>query len=144
MNSKHVYQQGFSAVEALITLFVSGIFIIIFSQLQVLIAQSNALVTQTAEASSLAYSKLREITTKPSGFVCDNNSNLMVNAAAPGWQIANTTVSGTNLPGTVTTKVFAFAPRGCGSGQPILIKSTIEYGINPIRKVTHATYVPGS
>ena len=134
---------GFTAVEALITLFIASMFVAIFSELRVLITQNNAAVTQAAVASSLAYSKLREVTTKPTGFVCDNNSDLTANFSAPGWQVSSTTLTGTGLPGTVTSKVLAFAPRGCTTGQPILIKSTIQYGSSSVKTISHATYVQG-
>jgi Tfp pilus assembly protein PilV len=136
---------GFSAVEALITLFIAALFATIFFQLRGVIVQNNATATQKALASSLAYSKLREITAEPAGFVCDNNSDLTVNASAAGWTVSTTTYTGTiALPGTITGTVLAFAPRGCAANQPILIKSVIQYGTNPVTKVSHATYVPGT
>lgn len=144
MNKTTQYQRGFSAVEALLTLFIAAMFITIFSQLRVLLVQTNASVTQAATASSLAYSALRQITSKPSGFVCNNNSDLTVNASAPGWQVSSTTPATTALPKPITSTVVAFAPRGCAASQPILIKATIQYGSNPVRTISHATYVPGS
>lgn len=139
-----ISQAGFSAVEALITLFIAAMFVTIFSQLRILIVQTNASVTEAASASSLAYSALRQITAKPAGFVCNSNSDLSTNASAPGWQVSTATLTGTSLPKPVTSTVLAFAPRGCGANQPILINATIQYGANPVRRVSHATYVPGS
>lgn len=131
---------GFTTIELLITLFVAFAFIASFFRLFTVIDQSTTESRWQSTASSLAYSNLRNFSTRPSGFVCDSVTNLTLNASAAGQLIFSPT-PGTHegLPGTVTQEVRAFAPAGCGANMPIKIQSTVEYGDN--REATHATFV---
>ncbi len=133
-------EDGFSAVELLVTLFIAAAFVIAFNQLYLVITQTNAATKLQATASDIAYSNLRKYTTKPP-FDCPNN-NLTINNLAPGAELSKTTISvlPSPLPVPYIQTVLAFGPRGCADQDPVLIKSIVEYG-SPVKKVEHATYV---
>jgi Tfp pilus assembly protein PilX len=143
MEQTHKSQDGFSAVELLITLIVGALFVISFYQIYILTTQGNAVARRDAIASEIAYSNLRRYTEKPS-ITCDttptSTTNLVTNPNAAGQVLSTVTSTSSLLPGTITETVLAFAPRGCDLEFPIKVESTVTYG-DPLKKVVHATYV---
>ena len=135
---------GFTTIELLVTLFVATAFIGAFAQVFTVIDRGATETRWQSAASNLAYSSLRKYTAQPAGFVCDNTTNLAVNASAAGQTVSSTTytASDVGLPGTqATVEVKAYAPSGCGTSMPTKLVATTTYGTTPVRKVTHATYV---
>ena len=149
---------GFTIVELMITIIVSGIFSIGVFQL---IASSNSLATEASRrtlASNLAYNNMRKYANnnKPLWFNCIGDdasettppfSDGKTKPSATGQVLMNTTsaTSGNLLPPPIKQHVIAVAPYGCGSsgpGQPIRVQSQVTYGSGSSqRTITHATYV---
>lgn len=133
-------EDGFSAVELLITLTIGALFVISFYQMYLVIVQVNSTARQHSVASDIAYSNLRKYTTRPA-FTCNSTTDLTVNANAPGQVLSTvTTQSPGRLAGPLVETVRIYAPRGCDAAFPVKIESTAEYG-NPAKRVVHSTYV---
>ncbi|HEX6258211.1 MAG TPA: hypothetical protein VFZ48_01895 [Candidatus Saccharimonadales bacterium] len=134
---------GFTTIELLISLFVAAAFVGTFYQLFAAADLSNTDTKFQAAASSVAYTNLRKYTTRPAGFVCDNNTNLVANSSAPGQVISSVTTNTNHpsgLPGPVVEIIRAYAPAGCSSGYSVLLQSIVRYGSQE-REVVHGTYV---
>lgn len=133
-------QDGFSAVELLVTLMIGALFVTAFYQVYTAIIQGNAAAKYQAVASDIAYSNLRKYTTRPS-FSCDANTDLVTNPNAPGQVLStSTTATPAQLPGPLVETVTVFAPRGCDIAYPVRIDSSAQYG-SPAKKVVHSSYV---
>ncbi|SRR6266496_4744050 len=136
---------GFSTVELLLTIAVAALFLSAFYQLFTAVSQSNAIAQQQTTADALAYYALRGYNSAPS-YTCDNTTNLLANANAPGQVILNQyTATGSayyifSLPIPITVTIRAFAPQGCGANTPTKLEATVLYG--PQNKTAkHAIYV---
>lgn len=143
MNNKRA---GFTTVELLVTLFIAVAFVAVFYQLFVTINQTNSEARNRANASSIAYSTLKNYftTTYPSWFVCNTASDLSVDPQAAGQLISTTNLTeadGVVLPATKTVR--AFAPYGCDQNQPVKVEVTIAYD-TPQKKVAHSQMIGGS
>ena len=148
MNTPH--SQGFTVIEALITVVVASFFLLAITVLYTAVTRASATTRNRADASDIAYAELRQFVysgaKQPSGFTCDANSDLTSNANAPGYPLTrNVSVpsSKTTLPQPVTYSVVALAPYGCSvatTGAPLLIRSTVTYGSSNL-SITHAEYV---
>ncbi len=145
---KHTSQQeGFTLVELIVTIVVTGMFIAVIGQLS-----SFAVITATnanrfEAASNLAYNNLRLYANGDSAsrwFTCSTTTDGRTSPNSTGQSLINTTSSVPidNLPPPVIQTVTALAPYGCGStgnGMPVRVVSTVTYG-SPAKKVVHATY----
>jgi Tfp pilus assembly protein PilV len=141
---KHDTSSGFTTIELLVTLFVATAIVAAFAQIFTVIDRGAAEARWQSTASSLAYSDLRRYDTRPTAFVCDANTNLALNANAPGQTLTSNTYTAPSvgLPGTqATVIVVAYAPSGCAANTPVKLVATTTYGGSPARKVIHATYV---
>ncbi|MDT4837103.1 hypothetical protein FQZ97_708270 [compost metagenome] len=126
-------QQGFSAVELLITLFVAVAFIATGYQLYSTIVKDGGEARFRARASNLAYENLRRASdTTPT---C---------SATPA--VSNPSVpSGSGLDTPVMTQTIS-APQGCSGSswqdRVMKVEITVTYGPQSDRQeVTHAVYV---
>lgn len=130
MSRKRYTDEGFSAVELLITLFIAAIFIISGYQLWSEVQSSGAASDQQARASNAGYEYLRRYTSQPQ-------------TCAVSTPVNNVALSVTGLPGaTVTVKITC--PYGTSSTTPAvkLITSTVSYGSTGNQgSVSHAVYV---
>jgi prepilin-type N-terminal cleavage/methylation domain-containing protein len=134
-------EQGFSAVELMVTLVVGATMILAFYQVHVIVSRTDAQARQLSAANNLAYSNLRNYTVKPS-FTCDATTDMTAPNNTPTGQTLYTKTSNnfTTLSNPVVETVKVYAPRGCDAGMPAKIESVVEYG-NPSRKISLGTYV---
>lgn len=152
MSNLRKRQEGFTAIEMLITIVVAGMLIISFYMLYMVISTSAAQTRSRADASDLAYSYLRKYASansSPTWFVCDtttgsgNTNDRVMNSNATGQVLEEgeltTNISG--IPKPVNYKVTALAIYGCNGpniNKPLRIESEITYGPTS-RVVKHAT-----
>ena len=126
-------QQGFSAVELLITLFVAVAFIATGYQLYSTIVKDGGEARFRARASNLGYETLRQASnTTPA---C-TGSDIVTTPAAP---------SNSGLDTPVITQTIS-APQGCNSGtwqdRVMKVQVTVVYGPQTNRQeASHAVYV---
>ncbi len=132
----HKLQQGFTAVELLITLFIAAVFLFAGYQLFAQVMRDGAGADKDAELSSLAYERMRK-------------SALAASAASPaGCAAASESVTTTTEPvagiGNVTFKVTIDCPYSTTPGSLtdiFLVKVETSYNDNgTTRKVEHATF----
>lgn len=142
-NKQCTSQEGFSAVELLITLVMATTVLGSFYQLFALTERLNGAARQKAVASTLAHTGLRRFHSieRPTWFVCNTNSEITtLNPDPPGQISLNEPRPDVALPQPVTTEVLAFAPNGCEINKPIKLISIVRYG-NANKEVMHATYI---
>lgn len=159
MSQRNIHsEQGFTAVELLITITVSAMFAIAFYQLFTSVNQSSSAARNRATANDIAYNNLRRYASagiEPSdwspAFDCDesagtaNVNDVTIYSNAPGTVLmsGSLTSSSANLPGPITYSVKALAIFGCNTsntGKPIRVESQVTYGPrNTVIK--HATLV---
>lgn len=126
-------QQGFSAVELLITLFVAVAFIATGYQLYSTIVKDGGDARFRARASNLAYENLRR--------AADTTPTCSTSAA-----VSNPTAPSSNgLDTPVITQTIS-APQGCNGSswqdRVMKVEITVTYGPSSNRQeVTHAIYV---
>lgn len=158
-------EQGFTAIEMLVTIIVAALFAISFYQLFTSVNQSSALSRHRATASDIAYNNMRRFASadvKPTDwspiFDCDetvgsgNTNDVTLNANATGTTLMSGTNLGatigpsinlTELPAPITYSVKALAIFGCNgvnNEKPIRVESQVTYGPqNTVIK--HATLV---
>lgn len=135
-------ENGFTAIEALVTVIVAAIFLLAINMLYISISQSMSLARSRAVSNDLAYSYLRKYVaagSTPDWFVCDtatgssNTNDLTINSSATGQTLASGTLndSEVGLPGPVTYSVKALAIYGCSGvnlKKPIRVDSVVTYG----------------
>lgn len=134
-------EKGFTLVEAVVTLFILSLAIASIVSSFSIVSTLSAIESQRTKASFLAYNNMRDYANDrpPNWFACNNSS-----PGATQQVLVDTSGAVDGLPGTVTQKVVASAPYGCGGatdhdlGMPIRIESTVTYGNGG--KVSHATY----
>ena len=120
-------QEGFSAVELLITLFIAATFIAAGYQLFSVITKVSSEARQQAKASNVAYDYLRRYSEQ-----AVNPCAVVAPSPAP------TIPSGTNL---VSASISASITCPYGLGTPIAkVEVTITYG-NPQTEVKHAVFL---
>ncbi|MNH49902.1 hypothetical protein D3C87_1701760 [compost metagenome] len=129
-------QQGFSAVELLITLFVAVAFIATGYQLYSTIVKDGGEARFRARASNLAYENLRRASNTNPSCPTTPGATIVTTPAAP----AN---SGLDAPAITQT---ISAPQGCNGtlwqDRVMRVEITVEYGPQTDRQgVTHAVYV---
>lgn len=136
--------EGFSAAEVLITIFVAAIFLQAIFTLFTVINQSIERARVAAAADDFAYSELRKYARGT--FVCSTDDDLVANPNAAGRQMPNYPITDGfnlyNLPKPASLNLTTNAVDGCKGGLSLLTKLTVtvQYGPNNT-KVEHATYV---
>jgi len=119
-------ENGFTAIELLITLIIGMMLLFSAYQLYSVVLQSSKDTTQRANASSLAYELLRD------------NSYLATNSCT-SVSIPSVTIPTTaNLPSTATASV-QLSCAGSTISNLTLITATVTYGTG--KTVVHATYI---
>lgn len=148
---------GFTIVEVIVTIVVLSIFIFGFFQGYIVLQSQRVDVARQARASDIAYSNLREVTTRPSQVtqqVCNSNASIMdltvgnastepgLDITPYGYALQSATTVQQQLGTSATQALVAYAPDGCANltTNPLEIVSTVTYGSNG-NKVTHAIYV---
>lgn len=151
-------EQGFTAVELLVTIIVTAMFAVSFYQLFTVVNQSSTTARNRATASDIAYANLRRYASSgvtPNNwsppFVCDtasggaNTNDVTINTGAAGSTLSSGSPNPTTvgLPAPVTYSVKALAVFGCSGAnvnKPIRVESTVTFGPqNTVIK--HATLV---
>lgn len=124
-------QEGFSAVELLITLFIAAIFVLAGYQLYSYVLLGGTETSQEAIASNIAYKYLRQ--------VADTITEGSCAAASP---MTNQAVSNAGLPNTTVT-VTVTCPYASGPQSGIsLVQSSVHYlSSTDTETVSHALYV---
>jgi hypothetical protein len=139
MKHQKFYSFGFSAVEAIIALFIAGAFVIAGYQLYSVVAVNSGETRRHAVASNLVYTLLRAATNViPSAPTCPPIEPTPWDI--DGIDLETVDVSELGLS-NVTIEAKLSAPFGCQSGQNVLrVEIAIEYGTIPREKVSHAVY----
>ena len=150
--------RGFTVVELVIAITISGVFTIGIFQL---FSGINHLSTESSSctiASNIAYNNMRKYANgqKPLWFNCIGDeagettppfSDGKSKPTATGQELMNITTNSLvqTLPPPVIESVIAIAPYGCGNsapGQPIRVQAQVKFGQgSKQRTITHATYV---
>lgn len=155
-------QSGFTIVEVVVALAMVTLFLTFFFQMFLATESQRIGVARQAQASDLAYSNLRKVTTRPAGLPCDaakmdltasdgatkeglliGDQNNISTPSAFGF-LAEPESATKSLGGNVEQIMKVYAPRGCSgtafTDNPVKVESTVTYG--PKRdKVIHASYV---
>lgn len=120
-------ENGFTAIELLITLVIGMMLLFSAYQLYSVVLQSSKDTSRRANASSLAYELLRD------------NSYLVTNPCT-SVSIPNITIPTTaNLPSTATASVQLSCAIGNPTPNLTQISATVTYGTG--KSVVHATYI---
>lgn len=125
--------QGFTIVEAIVTLTVVSIFIMGFFQSYLLLESQRVTVARQAIANDIAYSNLRKFTTLPSGINCSDS----------GTVIPFTQESVDRSSAITNQIVTAYPVSGCNGtlfvGEAVKIESKVIYDGG--KEVIHASIV---
>lgn len=124
-------QQGFSAVELMISLFIAVAFITTGYQLYSVIIKDGAAASQRTIASNIAYGHLRQLADRPAGN-CINNYNFSPKPTLSSDEQAQ-------LPESAVLTSVTSCPYGNGSSV-WRVAIGITYG-TPTQEVAHALYV---
>ena len=153
-------QQGFTAIELLVTIIVATIFTVVIYSLFTDINTSSAAARNRATASDIAYANLRKYASaglSPDAwspkFQCNNSSgssntnDVIQNPNATGTTLTSGSLDAAvvDLPTPVTYSVRALAIFGCravdgNDRKPIRVESIVTFGPNNT-VVKHATLV---
>lgn len=141
---------AFTVVEVVITTAVVSIFILGFSQVYLLVESQRAAIAKRAYASSVAYTNLKKITTRPGGITvaqCNTYMDMLTNKpgldlTTIGYVLETDTDVRSVLGLNATQTLLAFAPSGCVNltTNAIRVVSTVTFGTQG-DKVTHASFV---
>lgn len=133
----HALEQGFTAVELLITLFIAAIFLFAGYQLYTQVTKDGSNADRTAELSSAAYERMRKKS-------IDVTSTYPAGCAAASEAVTTTTETVPGIGSGVTFKVTVDCPYSTTPGSLtdiFLIKVEASYNDAGItRKVEHATF----
>lgn len=122
---------GFSAVELLITLFIASIFLIGANQLAIQVSRDASDTDKTASISNLVYATMRKKR-------FDSSQDLPCNASSPPAQeTQNTTVSG--VQGNVSLVTTYSCPFDQVGVYKVTVTATYNDGTG-IRTLRHATF----
>jgi type II secretory pathway pseudopilin PulG len=147
-------EQGFSVIEALVTVLIASIFLITIYSLYQSIVTISVRGSQQSAASNLVYSALRRYAngTTPTWYSCDssnpNASKTLYNGSTDTGQSGVSNLESDfnpdtfkELPKPVRVTVEASAPYGCTNrSKPLLVRANVDYG-NPVKKVDGILYV---
>ena len=123
-------KSGFTTVELLVTLFIAVMMVVSGYQLYTAVNQRSGRVRTAAEASNLAYSRIRE----NSDYIAVTND--CVAQAETG--ASSSVVTGTTLPGTVTVIIRRCKP--FADSDITRVTALVRYD-TPVKEVAHAVYV---
>lgn len=142
--------EGFTAIEMIITVIVAALMIIAINALYSAVVRSSSIQRNRAEASDLAYANLRNYAyngaSAKNWFSCTTSgASANDGYSKPGSQLSTKTYDATqtSIPQPVTVTVTADAPYGCSgsnAGTPILVTSTVTFGPSA-DTITHSEYV---
>ncbi len=121
---------GFTTVELLVTLFIAVMMVVSGYQLYTAVNQRSGRVRTAAEASNLAYSRIRE----NSDYIAVTND--CVAQAETG--ASSSVVTDTTLPGTVTVIIRRCKP--FADSDITRVTALVRYD-TPVKEVAHAVYV---
>ncbi len=121
---------GFTTVELLVTLFIAVMMVVSGYQLYTAVNQRSGRVRTAAEASNLAYSRIRE----NSDYIAVTND--CVAQAETG--ASSSVVTDTTLPGTVTVVIRRCKP--FADSDITRVTALVRYD-TPVKEVAHAVYV---
>ena len=121
---------GFTTVELLVTLFIAVMMVVSGYQLYTPVNQRSGRVRTAAEASNLAYSRIRE----NSDYIAVTND--CVAQAETG--ASSSVVTDTTLPGTVTVIIRRCKP--FTDSDITRVTALVRYD-TPVKEVAHAVYV---
>lgn len=126
------YNNGLSAVELLVALLIAGVFIISGYQLYTYVFKNGTQASQRAEASNLAYAKMRE-----------KAASVVTAGGACATSTATSTPSGTTLPSPSITVAVSCPYGTTGSLSNVFrVTSTINYTDGSgAQSVSHAILV---
>lgn len=130
-------QLGMTITEVLATLFVLGIFLVVFFQAFLVLESQRIAVTQQAKANDLAHTHLLKVPTRPTALTCNTSG---IDLTTLGYTIETTT--------GYTVSLRAYPASGvCDStfaGSPVRIVSQVRYTVNKTgteSRVVHASFV---
>ncbi len=133
-------QQGFTIIEVIVAVILSGLFLVAIYQIIGILTTSSINSSQDYRADAIAYQNLRKYADgrSPTWFTCPTTQTDPIT-------LINSTAAVEGLPPPTTQTVIADAPYGCAdtqSGLPIRVISTVTYGLNntTVRNATYATY----
>lgn len=132
---KHITSEsGLSAVELLITLFIAAIFLMAGYLLWGFTVQGSAEASQSSIASNIAYdyAKQYRVTTG-----CSSSTPTPVVTPALVTNATPTNAAGIPNP---KISVTATCSQALYDLKMVLITSTVTYGNNPVKTVSHAVY----
>lgn len=128
---QRAHEQGFSAVELMVSLFIAVAFIATGYQLYSVVVTDGAATRQRAQASSIAYSYLRTLSDKPTG-ACQTDYTFSPTPVL-------TTAERSQLPENATLSATTSCPYGTTSNiWRITVK--ITYGSSPQQEISHAIF----
>ena len=137
--SQAKYSQGFTLIEAIVTIVVASIIIVGLLTSMATIFGISAGSAQRTKASNLAYANMRLYAdgTPPVWFECDTSNQKKI------YPVLEKIDQQDGLPGDVTQKVTAQAVYGCADadnrqGFPIKVTSSVQ--LENGKLISHATY----
>ena len=116
-------QQGFSAVELLITLFIGFLFVTMGYQLYSVSAQVSGDVREQSKASDIAYSTLRSLEANPTSLAC------------PGGTVTDSTIDGSKA---VMTRITSCPIAAMQSLKLVTVR--VKYNVSQ-KEVSHGMYI---
>lgn len=134
MKYNYTSEAGLSAVELLITLFIAAMFLMAGYLLWAFTLQGSAEASQSSIASNVAYdyAKRYRVTTG-----CMNAVSPPVVTPTP---VTNGTLTTAGLPNPKTITVTATCSQALWNLKIVKITSTVSYGNNPVKTVSHSVY----
>jgi prepilin-type N-terminal cleavage/methylation domain-containing protein len=151
-NNSAKSENGFTIIELMVTIFVAALFLGGIVTLTTTYNYFMALARQTSIADNLSYRYLQKYSRSDYAavdwFVCDNESDAVINPSTQGKLLESGTLSGndTKLPDPVKYEVRTVAPYGCSGNnadEPVLVRSKITYG-STNREIVQTQYTRGT
>lgn len=126
-------RQGFTTVELLVTLFIASMMVVSGYQLYSAVTLRSARERAMSEASSIAYSRLRELSDYTSTITTSCGTSHTAGSTSTTYLSSTST-----LPGSPRVVVYRCRPF---SDNPVLRVTAVVTYDSPVREVVHATYV---
>ena len=142
MKYHYTSEAGLSAVELLITLFIAAMFLMAGYLLWGFTVQGSAEASQSAIASNIAYdyAKQYRVTTGCKNAVASPYAAAVTTPIVTPSLVTNATpTNATGIPNPKVT-VTATCTQALYDLKMVLITSTVTYGNNPVKIVSHAVY----
>ena len=142
MKYNYTSEAGLSAVELLITLFIAAMFLMAGYLLWGFTVQGSAEASQSSIASNIAYdyAKQYRVTTGCKNATTTPSAPAVTTPVVTPALVTN--VTPTNSAGIPNPKVTVTATctQALYDLKMVLITSTVTYGNNPVKTVSHAVY----